>query len=408
MSSKKHLEFQKLAYIVEIEGLCMLKNVKTHWISLLEPLRRVLAKYKTLVVKMCEDSTMKEPTLTPKQQASRESARRNLDFLCDISTLLALPCLMALLDCMNSLMKFAQSVDVFISDYVAAVKIYQADLYMMYVDPISSFQKLHFQHFCDIVEDHSYTITQEWVTDLNDGCESLAFRIGEHTYPAHSLCPLTRKKLLVSRSDFDIAVTSVKGQCRDAAEVLIGELDRRFPDSELMNALSIVFSQFWLQSTCDEFFALHMNTIRGHFAIVGFVNRGTIEEPKIVQVDPLLDAWTLGLQTSLFKLIMKSNAKSAMEEPRDKNPVNKLWQKVGQNALMLSRLLEFIKLVEISVTATLGSVEDKRTFSTLGFMKSKVRNRLGGHLDTCVKMFSQPFFNQDTFPYSESISQWRE
>jgi hypothetical protein len=40
----------------------------------------------------------------------------------------------------------------------------------------------------------------------------------------------------------------------------------------------------------------------------------------------------------------------------------------------------------------------------LGFMKSKVRNRLGGHLDTCVKMFSQPFFKQETFPYSESIS----
>jgi hypothetical protein len=236
----------------------------------------------------------------------------------------------------------------------------------------------------------------------------LAFRIGEHTYPAHSLCPLTGKKLPVSRSDFDTVVTSVKGQCRDAAEVLIGELDRRFPDSELMNALSIVFPQFWLQSTCDELFALHMNTIRGHFAVVGFVNRGTVEEPKIVQVDPLLDARTLGLQTSLFKLTMKSNAKSAMEEPRDKNLVSKLWQKVGQNALMLSRLSEFIKLAEIAVTATLGSVEDERTFSTLGFMKSKVRNRLGGHLDTCVKMFSQPFFNQDTFPYSESISHWRE
>jgi DNA primase large subunit len=125
---------------------------------------------------------------------------------------------------------------------------------------------------------------------------------------------------------------------------------------------------------------------------MGFINRGIAEEPRIVQVDPLLDAWTLGLQTSLFKLTMRSNAKSAMEEPRDKNPVSKLWQKIGQNALMLNRLSEFIKLAEIAITATLGSVEDERTFSTLGFMKSKVRNRLGGHLDTCMKMFSQPFF----------------
>jgi hypothetical protein len=55
-------------------------------------------------------------------------------------------------------MKFTQSADVFISDYVATVKICQADLYMMYVDPTTCFEKLHFQHFCDIVEDHSYTI----------------------------------------------------------------------------------------------------------------------------------------------------------------------------------------------------------------------------------------------------------
>jgi hypothetical protein len=82
--------------------------------------------------------------------------------------------------------------------------------------------------FCDVVEDHSYTISQEWVIDLNTGCESLAFRICGHTYPAHSLCPASGKKLSVSRADFEGVVASVKGQCRDACEVLIAELDRRF------------------------------------------------------------------------------------------------------------------------------------------------------------------------------------
>ena len=81
-----------------------------------------------------------------------------------------------------------------------------------------------------------------------------------------------------------------------------------------MNAFSIVFPQFWLQSTYDELFPLHMNTLRAHFSVVGFINCGTAEEPRIVQIDPLFDAWILGLQTSLFKLIMRSNAKLAMEE----------------------------------------------------------------------------------------------
>jgi hypothetical protein len=107
MSSKKHLEFQKLADIVETKGLRMLRNVKTHWISLLEPLRRVMGEYKTLIVKMCKDAAIKEPALTPKQTTSKESTKHNCDLLCDIGTLLPLPYVLPLLECVNDLMKFA-------------------------------------------------------------------------------------------------------------------------------------------------------------------------------------------------------------------------------------------------------------------------------------------------------------
>jgi hypothetical protein len=52
LSLKKHLECQKLVDVVETEGLNMLRNVKTHWISVLEPLRRILGEYKILICKM--------------------------------------------------------------------------------------------------------------------------------------------------------------------------------------------------------------------------------------------------------------------------------------------------------------------------------------------------------------------
>ena len=58
-----------------------------------------------------------------------------------------------------------------------------------------------------------------------------------------------------------------------------------------------------------------MNSFRAHFSVVGFINHRTTEVPKIVQIDSLLDVRTLELQTLLSKLTMKSNAKSAMEEP---------------------------------------------------------------------------------------------
>ena len=105
---------------------------------------------------------------------------------------------------------------------------------------------------------------------------------------------------------------------------------------------------------------------------------------------------------------MKSHAHAAMEESRDENPLTKVWVRIGQNALMLSRLSEYFKVAKIAIAAVLGSVEDERTFSTLSFMKSKLRNRLRGHMDTCVKLFSQSFFTLETFPITKAISSWRE
>jgi hypothetical protein len=174
------------------------------------------------------------------------------------------------------------------------------------------------------------------VTDLNTSVETLAFRINGHTYPAHSLCLASGKKQPVTREDFSQIVASVKGQCRDAALMLRNELDFRFPDSELMNSLAIVFPQFWLQSNVDDLFPVHMKTLREHYCVPRTVNFGTRAEPRYTEIDFLLDARTLGFQTSLFKLTMKSNAKRVMEEPRDVNPLTKLWVKVGQNALMLT------------------------------------------------------------------------
>jgi hypothetical protein len=55
---------------------------------------------------------------------------------------------------------------------------------------------------------------------------------------------------------------------------------------------------------------------------------------------------------------------------------------------MVQCLSKFKKVAEIVVTTVLGKVEDEHIFSILGFMKSKLHNRLSSHLDTIVKMFS--------------------
>jgi hypothetical protein len=94
-----------------------------------------------------------------------------------------------------------------------------------------------------------------------------------------------------------------------------------------------------------------------------------------------LDSYELNLQTSLLKMIMKSNAEKMLEAPYDVNPVTKLWQKLGCNALLLSKLSEFMYLAEIAITTVLSSAKDERTFSFLKFIKSRLRNRLEDNLD---------------------------
>ena len=59
-SPKRHLEFVKLAELMDTKGLKLLKNVKTRWVSLIEPLRRILQEYRVLLAKMKADSLSKE------------------------------------------------------------------------------------------------------------------------------------------------------------------------------------------------------------------------------------------------------------------------------------------------------------------------------------------------------------
>ncbi len=42
--------------------------------------------------------------------------------------------------------------------------------------------------------------------------------------------------------------------------------------------------------------------------------------------------------------------------------------------ILKDRIFEYFKLVELAIVAVLGSVEDEFTFSTVTFMKSKLRN----------------------------------
>jgi hypothetical protein len=89
---------------------------------------------------------------------------------------------------------------------------------------------------------------------------------------------------------------------------------------------------------------------------------------------------------------MKNYAFKVMTKPRDETLMIKLWHQLTTNNLFIQHLSKFMRIVELTIVQVIGTAEDERTFSTLTFMKSKLRNQLARHLNIAIRMFVQDFY----------------
>jgi hypothetical protein len=58
-SPKKYNEYKNFASTIDTKGLKIIKNVKTRWLSLLEPMKRIMIEFRTILEKMEVDATKK-------------------------------------------------------------------------------------------------------------------------------------------------------------------------------------------------------------------------------------------------------------------------------------------------------------------------------------------------------------
>jgi hypothetical protein len=183
-----------------------------------------------------------------------------------------------------------------------------------------------------------------------------------------------------------------------AADRLIKELSSRFPASNLMDSLGVVYPQYWLQPNADELFEAHFKCLKDHYCY----------EKKVGEVysPPMLEMAALNHEASLFKGAMKANAADAMRKPITVNPLTKLWRNLSMSQVLRSSFGEWFKVAEMAAVQVLGSVEDERTFSNVAFTKSKLRNRLSEHLAACVGIFSQKFYKMENFPFEKVYEIW--
>jgi hypothetical protein len=234
----------------------------------------------------------------------------------------------------------------------------------------------------------------------------------------------------------------------DVAKKLVAELSSRFPSTDLMDALGIIYPQYWLDAETEQNFTRHLSIIKTTYGYPKKMNRKAITTLKkgkkskasllaignvvdlgastsnpsvncndstsstnltaILEVDPILSVANLDMQSSLFKLTMVSNAPLMMMKPFDLNPVTSMWRTIEENSYLRWSLSEFIKVAKIATVMVLGSVQDERTFSTVSFIKSKLRNRLTTHLPLVVGIKCQNFYNLQDFPYDAPFNSWHE
>jgi hypothetical protein len=106
---------------------------------MLSPLKHVMVEYNALIVKMHfnHDKT--------------KFAHENLEMLCDLELILALPCLMPMLEVIHTFIKYAQHQDAFIVNFVNAMNSIETELFHLHANPIFSFDNLVFDDFTKLL-----------------------------------------------------------------------------------------------------------------------------------------------------------------------------------------------------------------------------------------------------------------
>jgi hypothetical protein len=163
-----------------------------------------------------------------------------------------------------------------------------------------------------------------------------------------------------------------------------------------MDALGIVYTQYWLQVECVTSFPKHLVLIKKNLCS----NKTQLLDGVETFVLEVLNASDLDNQQSMFKLMMKSIAIACMAPPFDTNTLIKMWCLVTTFQVLVCNFPQYVKFVKVGMVQIVGSVENEHPFSMLAFVKSHLCHRLITHLPLVVRMFTQRFYILQNFMYA--------
>jgi hypothetical protein len=133
----------------------------------------------------------------------------------------------------------------------------------------------------------------------------------------------------------------------EVAAMMVMELQSRFPPSEVMDALSIVYPQFWIELGYEDKLTCHMNTLKATFCVPKKIYSTPLQD----ETSPaLLDATALDRQLHWFGVAMVNNSEHAMRAlDLNVHPIMKVWRNFAQSGPLRGMFPEFFKLAEIAM-----------------------------------------------------------
>ena len=135
---------------------------------------------------------------------------------------------------------------------------------------------------------------------------------------------------------------------------MVMELGSRVFPSEVMDALSIVYPQFWLERGHDPKLTWYMNTLKQKYAYTKDISSAI----HVCDTCPaVLSGMALDRQFHWFVVAMANNSPYAMRAMDTHiHPLTKLWHALAQSSPLQGMFPDFFKLVEIAMIQVRGYI----------------------------------------------------
>lgn len=202
----------------------------------------------------------------------------------------------------------------------------------------------------------------------------------------------------VTLAQFLLLVSDIETRSTAAAEELIADILRRFPDVPLLSSLAIIYPQYWISddTACFTEKLAILQEYYGHA-------RRTSDDTECAA---LIDAKLLEDQAEAFSQHAKECAAKVTVTETGGEAVTAFWRLMSSTPYWRESISEFEKLAEIAMVMVGGSVQDERAFSHMNYLKNKLRNRLNAHLELCMRLYAQPFYTLQNFPFPAAFDHW--